>query len=141
MLEKSLNTRVINTLMAQVQVQDQMQQNNARRIIFLNALPLNAFPRRYIRLDVLPISIQELVWWINRRLAEGYRLDHYIRHASTIQALRAVGIPLADQPNPGVYRHEPNDILVVVALRNPVRGQEVYEIRPDDLEVWVVTAL
>jgi len=125
--------------MVQVQIQDQAQQNNARRIIFLNALPLNAFPKRHIRLDVLPVSVQELTWWVSRRLAEGYQLNHYIRHVSTIQVLRATGIPLADQPNPGTYRHEPNDIVVVVTLRNPARGQEVQEVRPDDLEVWVVT--
>ena len=113
----------------------------APRIVFLNAMPLNALPRRHISLDVLPVSLQELATWIQRRLAEGYQLIHFIRHPATIQALRSIGIPLSEQPNAGLYQYAPNDVLVVVTLRNPPRGQEQVQVRPEDLETWIVSVL
>jgi len=127
--------------MAQVQVQETaVRQENAKRIVFLNALPLNSLPKRHVHLDVIPVSLKELARWVSRRLDEGYQLEHYIRHESTIQVLRAVGIPLAEGPNAGIYQYRHGDILVVATLRNPVRGQEV-QVRPEDLEAWVVTVL
>jgi len=118
------------------------QQGPARgRIVVLNALPLNALPRRHISLDVLPVSLQELATWIQRRLAEGYQPIHFIRHPATIAALRQAGIPLSETPNAGLYQYAPGDVLVVVTLRSPQRGQEVQQIRPEDLETWIVTVL
>ena len=111
------------------------------RVIFLNALPLNSLPRRHIQVDILPVSLQELAQWINRRLQEGYVVEHYIRHAATIATLRSLGIPLNEQPNSGLYTYQPNDILVVVTLRNPPRGQEVQQVNISDLEAWIVAVL
>jgi hypothetical protein len=111
------------------------------RIVILNALPLNALPRRHVQADILPVAINELVAWIQRRAAEGYELIHYIRHAGTIAALRAAGAPLSETPNSGLYSYREGDILVVVTLRNPPRGQEVSQVSPQDLETWVVTLL
>jgi hypothetical protein len=111
------------------------------RVVILNALPLNALPRRHLRLDVLPVNISDLAAWIQRRVAEGYTIEHYIRHGATIQALRAVGIPLSEQPNSGLYSYSHGDILVVVTLRNPPRGQEVQQVNISDLETWIVTVL
>ena len=120
------------------------QQNPATRgrIIILNALPLNALPRHHIRLDVLPVSkLNELATWVQRRVAEGYVVEHYIRHGATIQTLRNLGIPLPESPNSGLYQYQPGDLLVVVTLRAPQRGQEVSQVRPEDLESWVVAVL
>ena len=119
------------------------QQNGApKRLVFLNALPLNALPRAHLELDVLPVSnINELVAWVQRRLAEGFQLVHFIRHPATITALRQLGIPLSEQPNSGLYSYDAGDIIVVVSLRTPQRGQEVQQVRPEDLETWIVTVL
>jgi hypothetical protein len=111
------------------------------RIVILNALPLNALPRRHTKLDVIPVTIGELAQWIQRRVVEGYEIIHYIRHGATIAALRAAGIPLSETPNAGLYQYQHGDILVVATLRNPARGQEVSQIAPQDLESWIVTAL
>ena len=116
-------------------------QQAPRRAVFLNALPLNAMPRRHIQLDVIPVSIGDLVGWIQRRAQEGYQIIHYIRHQATIAALRALGAPLNDQPNAGLYQYEAGDIIVVVSLRNPPRGQEVQQVSISDLEAWVVAVL
>ena len=120
------------------------QQNPATRgrIIILNALPLNALPRHHIRLDVLPVSnLNELATWVQRRVAEGYVVEHYIRHGATIQALRSLGIPLSETPNAGLYSYSPGDVIVVVTLRSPARGQEVSQVSTQDLESWIVTVL
>jgi hypothetical protein len=112
------------------------------RIVFLNALPLNALPRTpHLRLDILPVTINELAAWAQRRVAEGYEVVHYIRHPATIQALRAVGVPLSEQPNAGLYSYREGDILVVVTLRAPQRGQEVSQVNINDLEIWIVSVV
>ena len=111
------------------------------RVVILNALPLNALPRRHIQLDVIPVSVNDLVAWIQRRLQEGYELAHFIRHPATIQALRVAGIPLSEAPNSGLYTYQPGDIIVVVTLRAPQRGQEQTQVSPQDLETWVVAVL
>ena len=119
------------------------QQNPATRgrVVLLNALPLNALPRSHLRLDVIPVAINDLVAWAQRRAAEGYELVHFIRHPATIQALRSVGIPLSEQPNAGLYQYSHGDIIVVVTLRAPQRGQEQTQVSPQDLETWVVAVL
>ena len=120
------------------------QQNPAvrGRVAFLNALPLNSLPKAHLQLDVLPVgSIHELALWVQRRVAEGYELVHYIRHSATITALRTAGIPLSEAPNAGLYTYQPGDIIVVVSLKNPVRGQEVLQVSPQDLEAWIVAVL
>jgi hypothetical protein len=110
-------------------------------IVFLNALPLNSLPRRHIQVDILPVGINDLANWIQRRLAEGYELIHYIRHPATVAALRSAGVPLSEQPNSGLYQHTPGDVIVVVTLRSPQRGQEQAQVKPEDLETWIVTVL
>jgi hypothetical protein len=117
------------------------EQAPRRRVIFLNALPLNALPRSHIRLDIIPASISELGSWAQRRQQEGYEFEHFIRYLPTIHALRAAGVPLNEQPNAGLYTYRHGDIIVVVTLRNPTRGQEQTQVRPEDLEAWIVTVL
>jgi len=111
------------------------------RIVFLNAMPLNSLPRRHLALDVMPISINDLAAWIQRRLQEGWQVIHFIRHPATIAVLRSVGIPLSEQPNSGLYSYDTGDIIVVVSLRAPQRGQEQTQVRIEDLESWIVTVL
>ena len=116
-------------------------QQAPRRVVFLNALPLNALPRAHLELDVHPVELDELARWVQRRVAEGCEVIHFIRHPSTIQLLRSLGVPLSETPNSGLYSYQHGDLLVVVSLRSPVRGQEAAQLSPQDLEAWVVTVL
>jgi hypothetical protein len=111
------------------------------RAVFLNALPLNALSRRHVRLDVQPVDINELVRWTRQRLEEGYGVVHFIRHIATLQVLRDAGIPLPETPVVSLYSYEPGDVIVVITLRNPPRGQEVVQVRPEDLDIWVINVL
>jgi hypothetical protein len=119
--------------MAQLQIQTPKGD-----IVFLGALPLNALPRRVLNLSIMPVTLRDLVVWVDRRISEGYRLTHYIRHVGTIAALRALGIPLDERPNIDLYKYKEGDILVIVSLKTPPRGQDVIEVAPQDLEVWLV---
>ena len=117
------------------------QQAPRGRVVILNALPLNALPRSHLRVDILPVSISELAGWVQRRVQEGWQLVHFIRHPATIAALRSAGIPLPETPNAGLYQYDAGDIIVVVTLRAPQRGQEQAQVSPHDLEAWIVTVL
>jgi len=112
-----------------------------KRLVFLNALPLNSLPRSHLELDVLSVSLQDLARWVQRRLQEGFQLIHFIRHPATITALRQLGIPLSEQPNSGLYSYDAGDIIVVVSLRAPQRGQEQQQVNISDLEAWIVSVL
>jgi len=123
--------------MAQLQTQIN-QQASKGNIVFLGALPLNALPRRILNLSVMPVTLRDLLIWVDRRISEGYRLTHYIRHVGTIAALRTAGIPLDERPNVDLYKYREGDIIVVVSLKTPPRGQDVVEVDPQDLEIWLV---
>ncbi len=113
-------------------------QTQQRQIVIMNALPLNALPRSTLNLSITPVSLKDLADWIKRKVTQGYVVTHYIRHSGTIAALRSIGIPLNERPNEGLYKYRQDDILVVVSLRSPTRGQDIAEVKPEDLDAWVV---
>ncbi len=123
--------------MAQTQIQTQLEQPKGQ-IVFLSALPLNSLPRSVLNITITPVSLRDLADWVKRKAAQGYAIVHYIRHGATIATLRSLGIPLDEQPNSGLYRYQQGDIVVVVSLRTPPRGQDVAEVSINDLEAWVV---
>jgi len=108
------------------------------RVVILNAMPLNALPPKHLRLEVVPVAPNEFVEWIQRRVKEGYGVKHFIRHAGTIQALRGAGVPISETPEAGLYGYQEGDVMAVVTLKNPTRGQEQATVALDDLAVWLV---
>jgi hypothetical protein len=111
------------------------------RVIILNALPPNALPKARVRLDMEPVDIVELGHRLHEWLARGYELVHYVRHEATLRVIsRELGIPLPE-PNSDLYTYRDGDVLVIVTLKNPLRGREVQQVNIGDLEFWVVTVL
>ena len=104
----------------------------------LNALPLNALPRRPLNLTVEPMSIVSAAMWLNHMARQGYEIVHFIRHPATVQLLRGLGAPIPETPNAGLYQWQEGDVVVVVTLRQPQRGQEAAQVGPGDLEAWEV---
>lgn len=102
------------------------------RLVVLNALPLNAFDAKEFTLRVRRVGFGELP-----RLAGSHSVIHFIRHQVTISLLSKY-LPLDPSPNPGLYRHEPGDTLLVVVLRAPQRGQEVGNLTEGDVELYLV---
>jgi hypothetical protein len=98
---------------------------------------MNALPPKHLRLEALPVAPNEFVEWVKRRLEEGWRVIHYVRHVGTIQALRSAGVPI-NEPETGLYKYREGDVMAVVTLKNPTRGQEQTAVTLDDLAVWLV---
>ena len=77
------------------------------------------------------ISLEEL-----KELAKDADVINYVRHESTVKLLSSIlGKQLT--PNAGLYQWVDGDILVVVGLKKPVRGQEL-EVKPEDLDLVAV---
>jgi hypothetical protein len=110
-----------------------------KRIVFLNALPMSAFSNmQRIMFEAVHVDdLEMLAKWVRE---SGMEVISYIRHASTVEALRRVGFPVGE-PNAGIYKFLPGDLLVVVTLKTPVRDGREVEVKEGDLDVWVVNPL
>jgi hypothetical protein len=91
-----------------------------------------------VRLTVEPIDADSLRWWLGLKMGQGYEVVHYIRHPATIAALRSLGVPIDERPSAGLYQYANGDIMVVVTLRQPQRGQETQHVGPEDLDIRIV---
>jgi Domain of unknown function (DUF1874). len=74
------------------------------------------------------ITLEEL-----KEIARDAEIVNYVRHESTVKLLSQIlGRELA--PNPGLYQWAEDDILVIVGLKKPARGQEV-QVSAEDLDL------
>ena len=107
------------------------------RIVFAPPIPISAIPYKKFLLQVERKSINEIRSMINLFKGMGYNIECYIRHTSTVDILnKALGLDL--KPSSELYSYKDGDILVVVGLKNPVRGKEVKVSSVDDLDIAVV---
>lgn len=101
----------------------------------MNAFPIAAFAAdKPTTFSFVPIKLEELAELVKRpRITE---VVSYIRHQGTIKLLsKLLGLEL--QPSSGLYKYSPEDLVVIIVLKKPVRGQEV-EPSPEDLAVYMV---
>jgi hypothetical protein len=80
------------------------------------------------------LSIEEL----RSLLSEG-EIISYIRHVSTAQILQEL-VNRQIQPNNGIYTYKSGDVVIMVVLNVPARGQEVVP-KPEDLSFYLVEVL
>ncbi|RLG84700.1 MAG: hypothetical protein DRO39_07245 [Thermoprotei archaeon] len=107
------------------------------RLIFAPPLPLNAFQGKTISIKVRRLSIEELRHLVEQYKQQGVEIMNYIRHPSTVRILNEVlGLDL--QPSSELYQYQQGDIVIVVGLRRPVRGQEV-EVTVNDLDIAIIS--
>ena len=103
------------------------------RYVFLNALPLNALPRKPLVLKVAPVKPEVL-----RQLADMMKpRASYIRHPATVKLLNKL-FNLDLQVSNELYKYQKEDVLYVVTLKRPVRGAEVEDLTENDIEVFQV---
>jgi len=102
---------------------------NKNRIVLVGGLAPSIF-ENYKELIIYykKISLDEL-----RELARNAEVMNYVRHESTVKLLSSI-LNRDLTPNAGLYTWREGDVLVVVGLRKPIRGQEV-EVRADDLDL------
>jgi hypothetical protein len=101
-----------------------------KRLVLLNALPLNAIQSDFFVITCKKVPLSVVVELIK----SSDNVDNYIRHESTVKLLsRLSGKEL--KPSSGLYKHEDFDVLEIVTLKRPIRGQEV-EVTEEDLEAY-----
>jgi len=104
------------------------------RYVFLNALPLNALQiNKPTKLVVTPVEskvLKQLVPEMKPRVS-------YIRHPGTIQLLNKLfGLDLKQSSE--LYRYQKGDVLYIITLKKPIRGQEINSVTEDDLLIYQV---
>lgn len=110
------------------------------RVVFLPPVPLNAIPGQDILLIVKRRPLEEVKKTIDALVRQGARIECYIRHESTVRVLnQALGLDL--KPSNALYRYQEGDVLIVVGLKKPVRGQEVADVTIDDLDIAIVSVV
>lgn len=119
-----------------MQTQELIQTPPRERVVFLNALPLNAFDMESFTLNVAKAELEEL-----RKFSRHGNIVSYIRHPATISLLRRYVANLPAEPASGLYRYSAGDVLVVVTLKSPQRGAEAQQVSEQDVVVHVVTVL
>jgi Domain of unknown function (DUF1874). len=100
-----------------------------KRVILLNALPIQAFKHTYFTIACKRTSLEA----VKDIVTHSSILENYIRHEATIRALNEA-FNLSLTPNPGLYEYSSDDILVIVTLKTPRRGVELQQLTIDDLD-------
>jgi hypothetical protein len=106
-----------------------------KRDILLNALPLNAIEGERFNLTVIRITPYYLIGSLKEDMEKGVEVVNYIRHPATVSLLNTHGLNLV--PSSGLYSYRAGDVLFIVTVKTPVRGQEV-EVKFEDLDCFIV---
>jgi len=103
-----------------------------KRVVFVGGLAPSMFPGyKELTLWYKRIGVEEL-----KELVKDAEVLNYVRHESTVKVLSEIlGKQLT--PSAELYVWREDDVLVVVGLKKPVRGQEV-EVSVEDLDLVVV---
>jgi len=80
------------------------------------------------------LSVEE----VRDLLREG-EIVNYVRHAGTVQVIQEL-INRQLVPNSGIYVNQPNDVVIMVVLNAPQRGQEVTP-KLEDLSFFLVEVI
>jgi len=108
------------------------------RVVFLNGLPLNAFPNQTVQMYVQKLDIESFKDSIKFiKYHSNIPIANYIRHKGTVELLKKItGLELT--PSSENWKYQPKDLIYVITLKNPQRGQEVAELKEDDIDVYFV---
>ncbi|PNV79019.1 MAG: hypothetical protein C0179_08080 [Fervidicoccus sp.] len=108
-----------------------------RRLVILNALPLNSIPLTHFCVDVKRIDTDFLRHLAKEAKSINAEIANYIRHEATVKLLNQL-LNLSLEPSSGLYQWREGDRIVVITLKKPIRGQEVSEVKPEDLDIFHV---
>jgi len=107
------------------------------RFVFLNALPLTA-----LNIDTVAIlkifkvnheSLKKVVPLMSSKAC-------FIRHPATVKLLNKLyGLDL--KPSNELYSFKDGDIIHVVVLKKPVRGEEVEKLTENDIDIYQVKVI
>jgi len=102
------------------------------RVVLTNAFAMSMLknPREAI-VQFRRISLEEL-----RELAR-YNVVNYIRHPSTLSVVSDI-IGRQLEVNSGNYVYHVGDVIIMITLATPQRGQEA-QVKPEDLVVYQIS--
>jgi len=101
------------------------------RVVLLNALPLNAIKEQYFDIACKRTTIEAIVDIVKHSL----KVENYIRHESTVKLLSKL-LNADLKTSSDLYTYKKGDVLVIVTLKKPIRGQEV-EVKEEDLDYFM----
>jgi len=105
------------------------KQNMRQRIVLVGGLAPSMFSNfNEITIWYKRITVEELI-----ELAKDAEVINFVRHESTVKLLSSI-LNRDLTPNAGLYQWQQGDVLIVIGLRKPIRGQEV-EVKADDLDI------
>ena len=103
------------------------------RYVFLNSLPLNAFDKPFMQLLVTKVDPN----YVKLLIQYDDNVECYIRHNATVDIINKL-LELNLKPSSDLYKYRDGDVLIIVSLKKPVRGQEVQDVTLDDLDIRMV---
>jgi hypothetical protein len=110
-----------------------------KRVVLLNALPLNAIPYVRFAIQVNRLSPDAFEYSILEDVERGYQVISFIRHKATVDLLsEMLGIKI--ETSNELYKYQESDLIYIVTLRSDriVRGQEATDLKPEDLAYYYV---
>ena len=110
-----------------------------KRIVLLNALPLSAIPYERFAIQVNRLSPDAFEYSILQDIDKGYQIISFIRHKATVDLLsEMLGIKI--ETSNELYKYQESDLIYVITLKpeKVVRGQEIADLKPDDLMYYYV---
>ena len=108
------------------------------RVVFLNALPLNAINAVNFTVTIYKTPPALLRKWIEFFKMHNFKFECFIRHESTVNILnREFSLDL--KPSSEQYNYTSNDRLIIVTLKTPQRGRELVVKDINDLNIYLAT--
>jgi len=99
------------------------------RIVFLNALPLNAIPLKTFMIYCTR-DMDKIKFFID----VASKIESYIRHEATVKLVNEL-FKIDLKSSSGLYTYQRDDKLIIVTLKKPIRGVEVETVKPEDLDI------
>ena len=108
-----------------------------KRFVFLNALPIKALcgEKELCRITLTKTEPKEIVSAI-RSWGDSAEVISFIRHPSTVEALRKLGLDVSTSS--GFYSYSENDAVIVVIPKKLVRRGAEQKVELEDLEFYYV---
>jgi len=111
----------------------------SKRVVLLNALPLNAIPYERFAIQVNRLSPDAFEYSILQDIDKGYQIISFIRHKATVDLLSKmlnVEIKVSNE----LYKYQESDLIYIVTLKPEKiqRGQEATDLKPEDLAYYYI---
>jgi hypothetical protein len=104
------------------------------RIVLLNAFPVNAIQYELFTASFKLLTLDEFVRELVNHVVSKRTVVNYIRHESTLKLItnKLGNVKIDLKPSNELYRYSEDDIIYIISLKKPIRGQEV-EVKEEDL--------